>query len=187
MPGAQAPQTRYPSLVPDFKVTPLFNAEYLRTVTVTTVTCSAPLQSDRWRIPEFTHSVPAWCKQHDTENSSVRSSAPLIRYSRHSALYKLLWMHETVRGTETGLQWNTDLHTSVSFRMTLSDRELFNGTQHRAISATAELLVPKGLLCRRRCKKNRDFRPISRFISETIQDRNIVTGYGTTPYSYSTV
>jgi len=41
------------------------------TVTVTTVTCSAPLQSNWWRIPKITQC--SQCKQHETENSSVCS------------------------------------------------------------------------------------------------------------------
>jgi len=38
-------------------------------------------------------------------------------------------------------------------------------------------VFPRGLLCRRRCEKNRNFQSISRFISEMIQDRAIVTSY----------
>jgi len=46
--------------------------------------CSAPLRSDRWRIPEFTQCFR--CKHHETENSSLRCSA-INTFASHTLLF----------------------------------------------------------------------------------------------------
>ena len=56
---------------------------------------------------------------------------------------------ETVYEVQIQRNTNKDLNTSyilVSFRMTLTEVGKFNDTKHRAVSATAELLVRKALV-----------------------------------------